>query len=177
MPVIRGLHHVSRAVADIDRSLGFYRDLLGLRVFSEEELEGAALERIVGVPGARLRVVELSIEGSVLLELIEYRHPKGTPLPISATPADVGSHHVALLVNDVGAAYRTLSASGVRFNAPPSEIGGGPFAGTRTTYCFDPDGLTVELWQPPSSLRSAQPRARSRSAPHHVPMTTGGENA
>jgi catechol 2,3-dioxygenase-like lactoylglutathione lyase family enzyme len=151
--VILGLHHASRTVADLERALGFYRDLLGLEIVSDEELEGEALERVVGLTGARLRVVELALGDGRLLELIEYRHPRSAPLPEGATPADVGAHHLALLVADADAAYARLSAAGIRFTTAPEEIAGGPFAGTRTTYCFDPDGLPVELWQPPSSPR------------------------
>jgi catechol 2,3-dioxygenase-like lactoylglutathione lyase family enzyme len=149
--VIRGLHHASRTVGNLDRSLGFYSGLLGLQVLSDEELEGAALDNVVGLVGARLRVVELSLNDAILLELIEYRSPKGQRLPASATPADVGSNHLALLVDDIHAAYSALASAGVRFTAPPTEIQAGGFAGTWTAYCFDPDGLTVELWQPSAS--------------------------
>ena len=159
--MIRGLHHTSRTVADLDRSLGFYRDLLGFVVVSDEELQGETLELVVGIPRAQLRVVELAAGDGPLLELIEYRQPRGAPL--SAGPPDVGAHHMALLVDDIDAAHARLSAAGVRFTTAPQLIAAGIFAGTRTTYCFDPDGLPVELWQPPNV--------------HHVPITTGGEKA
>jgi catechol 2,3-dioxygenase-like lactoylglutathione lyase family enzyme len=161
--VIRGLHHTSRTVTNLERSLGFYRDLLCLDVVSDEELHGESVERVVGLEGARLRVVELALGDGRLLELIEYRHPRGAQQPVSTTPADVGAHHMALLVDDVDAAYATLSAAGVRFTTGPQEISGGLFAGARTTYCFDPDGLPVELWHAPHL--------------HHVPITTVGEKA
>jgi catechol 2,3-dioxygenase-like lactoylglutathione lyase family enzyme len=149
--VIRGLHHTSRTVADLDRALGFYRDLLGLEVVSDEELHGESLERVVGLEDARVRVVELELRDGRLLELIEYRHPTGARLPESATLADVGAHHMALLVDDLDLVHAELSAAGVIFTTTPQTIGGGAFAGTRTTYCFDPDGLAVELWQPPQT--------------------------
>jgi len=149
--VIEGLHHTSRTVSDLERALGFYRDLLGLEVVGEEELHGESLERVVGFPGAHLRVVELALGDGRLLELIEYHRPRGAPLPASATPADVGAHHMALLVRDLDAAHAALSAGGVRFTTAPVDIAGGIFAGSRTTYCFDPDGLPVELWQAPAS--------------------------
>jgi hypothetical protein len=38
-------------------------------------------------------------------------------------------------------------AEGVRFTGEPQEVDAGYFAGHRTAYCFDPDGLIVELWQ------------------------------
>jgi catechol 2,3-dioxygenase-like lactoylglutathione lyase family enzyme len=151
--VIRGLHHTSRTVADLERSLGFYRDLLGLEVVADEELHGESLDRVVGLDQARLRVVELALGDGRLLELIEYRQPRGEPKAASATPADVGADHMALLVDDVDATYTALAGAGVRFTTAPVEIAGGIFAGSRTTYCFDPDGLPVELWQTAASPR------------------------
>jgi lactoylglutathione lyase len=165
--VILGLHHASRTVESIERSLGFYRDLLGLRVVLDEELEGEALDRVVGLKRARVRVVELELGEGHLLELVEYRHPPGRQLSPDASPADVGAHHVALLVDDLAAAHERLEGAGVRFTCPPQTIAAGLFAGTRTTYCFDPDDLAVELWQPPAG------DARD----HHDPITTGGEKA
>jgi catechol 2,3-dioxygenase-like lactoylglutathione lyase family enzyme len=146
--MICGLHHTSRTVADLERSLGFYQELLGLEVVADEELHGEPLERVVGLAGARVRVVELALGDGRLLELIEYRHPTGAPRPPSATAADVGAHHVALLVEDVDAAHEELSAAGVPFTTAPQDVAGGLLSGARTTYCFDPDGLAVELWQP-----------------------------
>jgi catechol 2,3-dioxygenase-like lactoylglutathione lyase family enzyme len=161
--VIRGLHHTSRTVANLERSLVFYRDLLGFVVVSDEELQGETLELVVGVPGARLRVVELAAGEGPLLELIEYLQPRGAPLSESAALPDVGAHHIALLVDDLDGAHAQLSAAGVRFTTAPQLIAAGIFAGTRTTYCLDPDGLPVELWQSPKG--------------HQVPITTGGEKA
>jgi glyoxylase I family protein len=109
--VIRGLHHVSRTVANLERSLSFYRDLLGLRVVSEEELEGPDLDKVVGLTDARLRVIELSLGGDSLLELIEYQSPIAQALPDTASPADVGANHIALLVDDLAAVYAALSAA------------------------------------------------------------------
>jgi hypothetical protein len=62
---------------------------------------------------------------------------------------------MALLVDDVDAAFSALSAEGVHFTTAPVEIAGGSFAGSRTTYCFDPDGLAVELWELPRALPRA----------------------
>jgi catechol 2,3-dioxygenase-like lactoylglutathione lyase family enzyme len=148
--VVRRLHHTSRTVSNLERSLGFYRDLLGLELVADEELAGEGLARVVGVPGARLRVVELKIDEACLLELIEYHHPRGAPRLTSASAADVGAHHFALAVDDLDAIHERLSSAGIRFTTAPTTIPSGLFAGTRTTYCFDPDNLTVELVQPPA---------------------------
>lgn len=149
--MIQGFHHSSRTVRSMERSLAFYRGLLGLEVVLDEELEGEGLDRVVGLTGARLRVVELEVADGHLLELVEYHNPPGRDLQPGASPADVGAHHFALLVDDVDAVHRRLTAAGVRFTCPPQEIADGLFKGTRTTYCLDPDDLVIELWQPPSA--------------------------
>jgi catechol 2,3-dioxygenase-like lactoylglutathione lyase family enzyme len=145
--VIRGIHHTSRTVSDMERSLAFYRDRLGLPVVLDTEMEGTMLEQEVAMDGARLRFVLLDSGGSTYLELLEYFSPHGAPLPPDSKPADTGAHHVALLVGDIRASYEELTAAGVRFTWEPQEVDAGFFRGHWTAYCYDPDGLIVELWQ------------------------------
>ncbi len=149
--MIRGVHHTSRTVSDLDRSLGFYRDLLGLNVVLDTEMRGTMLEREVAMPGARLRFVLLETGGDTFLELLQYHAPSGAPFPPDAKPADVGAHHVALIVDDIASTHRTLGAAGVEFTYPPQEVDAGAFRGHWTAYCYDPDGLVVELWQLPAA--------------------------
>ncbi|HUZ88562.1 MAG TPA: VOC family protein [Candidatus Acidoferrales bacterium] len=147
--MIRGIHHTSRGVGDMDSALAFYRDLLGLRVVLDTEMAGEMLAREVGLEGARLRLVELEGGGQTMLELLQYLVPAGAPYPVDARCSDVGASHFALLVDDIRAAHRRLESAGVRFTYPPQEVDAGYFAGHWTAYCFDPDGQIVELWQLP----------------------------
>lgn len=152
--MIIGLHHTSRTVSDMQRSLAFYRGLLGMDVVLDTEMRGPMLEREVAMPDAALRLVELAAgERGAMLELLQYHSPPGMPFPESALPADVGAHHIALLVDDINATYQSLSARSVRFTCPPQEVDAGFFAGHWTAYCYDPDGMIVELWQLPSGAR------------------------
>jgi catechol 2,3-dioxygenase-like lactoylglutathione lyase family enzyme len=148
--MISGVHHTSRTVSDMERSLGFYRDALGMPVVLDTEMSGEMLEREVAMDGAHLRFVLLDSGGDTFLELLQYYSPPGEPLPGSAKPADVGAHHVALLVTDIAAAHEQLVAAGVRFTHAPQEVDAGFFRGHWTAYCYDPDGLIVELWQLPA---------------------------
>ena len=63
---VRGIHHVGITVADLDRSLSFYRDLLGMRLIG---LSVEAVGSIVGMPGASARIADLDAGGGQLLEL------------------------------------------------------------------------------------------------------------
>ena len=141
-----GLHHASRTVSDMERSLSFYRDLIGLRVLVDEELIGEGLDRTTGLSGAAARFVALTVVGSTpFLELLEYRSPSGTV--VDPRPCDTGAHHICFEVEDLATAHERLVNAGVGFTHPPQVVAGGALAGDRAAYCFDPDGMIVELWQ------------------------------
>ena len=88
-------------------------------------------------------------EGRPLGELLEYYEPKPKAWDDDRRPCDTGAHHVALTIDDIGAAYERLLEAGVEFTCPPQEVDAGYFAGHRTVYCYDPDHLIVELWELP----------------------------
>ena len=69
--------------------------------------------------------VLLDTAGPTRLELLQYYAPEGAPLPAGAVPADVGAHHVALLVDDLRAAHEQLSAAGVSFTWQPQQVDAG----------------------------------------------------
>jgi catechol 2,3-dioxygenase-like lactoylglutathione lyase family enzyme len=142
---IRGLHHTGIIVRDLDRSVYFYHDLLGLEFASEPSpwFSGDDLAIGVGVPGASLRQVNLRA-GDGTLELLEYgNRPKGDD---TAPPQNrLGSMHVALHVDDLAETMRSLSAKGVTFLSGPNVVDEGTLAGWRWVYFHDPDGVTIEL--------------------------------
>jgi catechol 2,3-dioxygenase-like lactoylglutathione lyase family enzyme len=145
MPVL-AVHHGGRTVADMERSLHFYRDLLGLEIVDDDTQGGPEVESLVGVEGARIRIVFLSPDGNLpFVELIEYVEAPGRRPDGNESAADVGSTHVCLLVDDIHKEQERLSAAGVKFNGPPV-LDDAHFKGEWCTYCYDPDGFPVELW-------------------------------
>jgi catechol 2,3-dioxygenase-like lactoylglutathione lyase family enzyme len=145
---VRGIDHAGITVASVAAALGFYRDLLGLRVIDEGEDGGPELDSITGLSGVRIRYAELDLGGGQLLEVIEYDAPEGTPL--AQRPCDPGASHLALRVDDVDAVCERLAAAGVTVPGRPTTITApGPWHGARCVYVDDPDGRTVELVQRP----------------------------
>jgi catechol 2,3-dioxygenase-like lactoylglutathione lyase family enzyme len=148
---VRGIDHAGITVASLAAALGFYRDLLGLRVTDEGEDEGRELDAISGLRGVRMRYAELDLGGGQLLEMIEYRTPEGAPL--AQRPCDPGASHLALRVDDVDALSERLAAAGVAMAGRPTTITvPGVWQGARCLYVEDPDGRSVELIQRPASL-------------------------
>ena len=145
---VTGLHHASITVADLDRSLHFYRDLLGVRVTDEGEDSGPELDAITGLSGVRIRYAELDLGGGRLLEVIEHVPPRGGRL--AQHQVDAGASHLALRVDDVDATSARLAAAGVTISGRPTTITApGAWNGARCVYVVDPDGRTVELVERP----------------------------
>lgn len=143
-----GMHHTSLVVSDMERSLRFYRDQLGLEVVIDTEMSGAMLDREVALAGAHIRMVELRVgDAKTFLELLQYNSPPGKPFPGDFQCCDVGAPHIAFIVPDIQDAYRRLSSEGVKFTFPPQNVDSGVFSGSKTAYCYDPDGMIAELWQ------------------------------
>jgi glyoxylase I family protein len=145
---IRGFSHVCVSVSDLERSLAFYRDGLGLRVIFDVELAGSGMESATGEAGARGRMVGCLVPGGVTIELLWFAHRVGRErAPRRAT----GFTNVALAVSDLDAAYAELEARGLR-PGRPVEVGG-----VRMLFVADPDGSAIELIEfPGGALSSAE---------------------
>src|SRR5436305_14226896 len=92
---MKALHHVGITVKDLDASIRFYHDVLGLEFSNEPSpwFDGPELGPAVGVPGAGLRQVSLTL-GDTTLELLEYKSPPSeTAKPIPSN--NIGAAHVA----------------------------------------------------------------------------------
>ena len=143
---LKAIHHVGLVVRDLDRSIYFYHDLLGLPFANEPTpwFEGPALERGVGVPGARLRQVSLWVGASSTMELIEYgNRPASSTAPVPNNY--LGAAHVCFKVDDVAVTKAELESKGVAFYSDVNVVDEGPLAGWRWVYFSDPDGLALEL--------------------------------
>lgn len=147
--MLKQVHHTSITVSDMDRSLAFYRDLMGMKVISELDRRGDYPSTVTGIPDAHLRIVYVE-GGNYKVELIQYLNPKGNPQDMSTS--NPGIAHLAFEVDDLDGMYRELSSAGVAFRSEPVEVpGGGPTAGTRIVYLRDPDNFTIELIQRPDA--------------------------
>jgi catechol 2,3-dioxygenase-like lactoylglutathione lyase family enzyme len=155
MAGVVGVHHTSFTVADLDRSVAFFRDRLGLEVLVVREVRDDYFGRIVGLPGSAVRAALLRLPGSAHhVELFQYLHPAGQAH--QPRPCDPGSTHLSFLVDDLPALFRQLAAQGVAFVSEPVLITAGPNRGGYGVYLRDPNGILVELFQPPRDQGQAK---------------------
>ena len=131
---IKGVSHVSIAVSDMDRSIAFYRDVLGWEQLFDEEMGGEAFDTITGVKGAAGRACGGRI-GGLRVELMAFNYtPNVRPAP------GLGLKVLSMEVADARAAYDTLKARGVSVVSEPVEV-----FGTRMFFVVDPDGQGIEM--------------------------------
>jgi catechol 2,3-dioxygenase-like lactoylglutathione lyase family enzyme len=146
MPI---LHHTGLTISDLERSLLFWRDAMGMTVLFTQEKAGGYLEAIVGEVGAHVRMAHLAFDGEgPRIELFEYVAPAAGHHV--SRPADVGFAHVCVACDDLDERLaRLVAAGGVAFSAPVV-VDTGVNRGGRGVYLRDPDGHVVELFERPA---------------------------
>ena len=140
--------HTGFTVANLERSLAFWQDVLGFELSHTAHQTGELAREITGVAGAEIRLAVLKAPGGHKIELLEYLAPSDRK-HVDLRPCDVGSVHVALLVDDLDAVLNAIAASGWKAAGKPQTLKTGPNAGKRVVYVRDPDGTTIEFMQPP----------------------------
>lgn len=142
--MITGFYHTGFVVRDLEAMTAFYRDVLGLAVQWELELEGEYISQLLGFPDAHLRIVLLGKEGDKhSLELIQYLNPPGGDGhgPTNA----LGASHLCFYVDDLEGMYRELSGHGLRFVNPPAVRDYQERGTFKVCYAQDPEGNWLEL--------------------------------
>lgn len=139
--------HTGITVANLERSLAFWRDILGFELSHRAHQTGELAREITGVAGAEISLAVLRAPGHKI-ELLEY-HAPAERKRADLRPCDVGSVHVALTVDDLDAVLAAIVAAGWKPAGQPQTLKSGPNAGKRVVYVRDPDGTTIEFMQPP----------------------------
>ena len=146
------LHHVAIAVKDMESSIAFYRDALGLSIFQDEVISGHDVETGLMEKGARVRMVLLADEVGNMIELLGWQSP-----PVRERPPEhlrftsTGLVEVCFMVSDLDEVEENLASRGYSFRNPVWRFGsdlesyGGAEAKIR--YVVDPNGVQVELMQ------------------------------
>jgi catechol 2,3-dioxygenase-like lactoylglutathione lyase family enzyme len=144
MPIHR-LNHAVLYVRDVQRSVAFYRDVLGFRVISD----------MAGLPGAAF----LRAPGSTNDHDLGLFETGGTPAP----PGTTGLYHLAWEVDTLD----DLDELAGKLGAAGALVGASDHSTTKSLYGKDPDGIEFEIaWIVPADALDDEARAgRARIRP------------
>jgi methylmalonyl-CoA/ethylmalonyl-CoA epimerase len=136
MPEIKRIDHVAILVDDIEKTLSFWRDGLGIEVSHTQEME-TEQSRIAFLPlgGSEIELVQPTTDGSGLARYLDKRGP--------------GMHHVCLEVDDIQGMLAQLKDRGVQLinEAPQVGMGGRKYA---FIHPKSANGVLVELYELPA---------------------------
>lgn len=128
MREITGFHHVAIITADLEAGLAFWRDGLGFEELGRKYREARDSWK-----------VDLRHPCGATLELFTFPDAPARP----TRPEAMGLRHLALAVDDFAAAVSHLADRGISIE----EIRTDTLRGKRFTFCADPDGLPVEIYE------------------------------
>ncbi len=151
---ISEIHHVGLTVADLERSIAFYREILGFRKTLDMPLRGHNLEKLLLLkPGTKARSVIMQAGRAITgeIELIEFDPRADNP----TGPKRPGNPGVFMLSFEVkgetlAEVHQRLREKGIRFIADPLDLGLPGYGSIMALSFEDPDGIIIELIQLPS---------------------------
>jgi len=147
--MVIGSGSFSPIVADLERSLAFYNDLMGAAPAPTPAWGAdATLLNFLGVPGSQIRVGNVRIPGATTrVEIVDFKDVERKP--VQPRLQDPGAVRLILIVRNVDMLLAHLRERSV----PVVTLGGAPVtlsspAKARAVVVKDPDGFFIELLQP-----------------------------
>ncbi len=144
---ITGLAHTSFTIVDMDAALAFWTGPLGFELWSRDPWKSEELRRSVGLPGVEMDIAILKGHGYEI-ELIACGTTAGAALDVEANRP--GASHLALLCDDIEATAQDLVAAGAALQGQIAWIADDPKQAGWAVYLRDPNGIILELIQPPA---------------------------
>ncbi|MBU1086371.1 MAG: VOC family protein [Candidatus Omnitrophica bacterium] len=138
--MIKGIRHTGIVIDDLEKSLHFYQDLLGLKIIKQMREKSAYIDSVLALKGVEVTTIKMTAADGQMIELLKfYSHPQEL---IEKKICDIGPTHIAFTVDDLDRMYKELSTKGVLFSGLPCVS---PDAYAKVVFCQAPEGTFIEL--------------------------------
>lgn len=141
--------HIGLTVTDLEKSIKFYRDVLGLKLYGKIVMQGKETDDLFGVENLKVNVAYLNGSKNAdcpPIELLEFSNikPKNEE---DAALNKVSISEVCFSVNNIDETYERLKSKGVEFLSEPKffDFTNQGFGKSKAVYFKDPDGIILEL--------------------------------
>jgi len=143
------LGHLGICVSDMEKSISFYRDLLGFRPLSQVSVQGEEADRLLRLEGVDQRTVFLERDG-LRLALFAYASPRPVGSGQPRAMNELGMAAIMLRVDDLDATLEPFRKAGIRILEETYTTH--PAFRSKLVFLCDPDGTLIELIQMPGDL-------------------------
>ena len=140
--MITRMNHTGFIVADLDKSVEFYLNVMGLKMVREVERNGGPISQVLDYLDTHIKAALLGLEGEEghILEIIQYINPPSADRPTEER-AVLGASHIAFNVTNIQEIFSKMLEAGAKELNPPVEVAPGRIV----CYLQDPDGNWIEL--------------------------------
>jgi glyoxylase I family protein len=139
--MISAIRHTGLVVADLERALHFWCDVLGFKMVMQMEESGSHIDAMMGLKDVRVTTAKLAALDGNLIELLYFDSHPDQPR-WNGSPYSTGFTHIALTVDDLDRLVLKLAQEGVKFPAKPQFS---PDGKVKVIYAQGPEGVLLEL--------------------------------
>jgi len=140
--MIQEFVHVGISVFDLEKSVKFYSEVMGMEIDYKAYHEGEKISSVVNVDEAVLNICVVK-KGQVRIELIDYGNSEKKVVEYKDQDSP-GLIHLSFIVSDVDAEYRRIKSLGYEFNSEPMVT---REDGPKICYFRGPDNVIIELYE------------------------------
>ncbi len=137
--MITGIRHFGIVVENFEKSLKFYKDILGFEPVNTVNENSAFIDEILALKLSRLKTCKLKSPDGNIIELLDFR---GHTIPRKNFISSTGPTHFAVTVADAQEAFDKLKAKGIQFISEP-QLSPDGFA--KVAFCKAPEGTYIEI--------------------------------
>ena len=145
------IYHVGLTVSDLNRSIAFYRDVLGLKFQGEIFMEGEETDKMFQKKNCKARVAYLNGSENIetppveLIQFVDNDFKK-----VQSNLFETSISELCFYTDDIDSVYRTLIENHVECLSEPQyfDFRADGFGESRAFYFRDPDGIILEMMQP-----------------------------
>lgn len=134
------LRHIGIVADNLEKSLKFYKDFLGLEIKTEVLEDSDFIDKILDLKQSSLKTVKLADKKGGIVELLCYKNPQGNKIEREVN--DLGLSHFALTVENLDNMYNKLKENNIDFISAPALS---PNNKAKVCFCYDPNGIAIEL--------------------------------
>ena len=140
--MIQSVNHVSFTVANLEESIAFYRDVLGMECISKAERDETFSSAVTGIKGVAMNIAYMQAPGFAV-ELIQYISGQGVQIDTSTN--NPGSTHLCFNISNYDEWMTKMEKAGVRMCGELCQVPAGPNKGKRVCYMLDNEGNHLEF--------------------------------